>query len=126
MAVAYIHADSSVKRWGGTREDYLEIHKKMDCSKGYFPDNRHRALTHHHFWINEVMIPLFGDSIINSDDKEVSVKLICELHCLEDFHMRFIPSAQDFLEAMNEEPWMNNGMGNTPSSAILRNKIKNQ
>lgn len=110
------HANTSTKKWGGSPDDYLEIHAKMDCSKSYLSDNRHRALTHHMFWINEVMVPLYGHSIINSDDREVSVKDICEKHVLEDFGHKFIPTAQDFLENIEFIPWMGNGAKGVPNS----------
>jgi len=116
MANAYVHARLSSKKFGGKPEDYLEIHIKMDCSKAYFPSNIHRALTHHSFWIHEVMVPLFGYVIENSDGKKVSVKDICEQHILEDFGMRFIPTAQDYLENMEFKDWMQNGMRDIPSS----------
>lgn len=113
-----IHSESSVKRWGGTVEDYLPLHKKLDCSKAYFSDNRHRALTHTMFWINEVMLPLFGDYIkVLKNDKEVlvSVKDICERHILEDYR-NFIPTVQDFLITINMEDWMDNGKKLPPSA----------
>jgi hypothetical protein len=117
MSAPHIHSISSAKKWGGKMEDYMTIHKKMDCSKAYIADNRHRALTHNMFWILEVMVPLFGDIITNSDGKLVSVKDICELHVLEDFRMRFIPTAQDYLENIEWQDWFNNGASGYPSSA---------
>ena len=88
----------------------------MDCSKAYVSDNRHRALTHTNFWIHEVMIPIFGYTITNSVGRVVSVKDICEEHVLEDFGMRFIPTAQDYLENMEFQDWMQNGIKGVPSS----------
>lgn len=116
MANAQIHANNSVKRFGGKPEDYLHLHIKMDCSKTMFPDNRHRALTHTMFWINEVMVPIYGYTIKNSDDKDISVKDICEQHVLEDYGMKFIPTVQDFFENMEFKMWMQNGRGEVPSS----------
>jgi hypothetical protein len=89
MANAHVHAKSSARRYGGEPEDYLTIHIKMDCSKAYVADNRHRALTHTNFWIHEVMIPLFGYTIKNSAGRDVCVKDLCEQHILEDFGMKF-------------------------------------
>lgn len=108
---------SSAKKYGGTLEDYLDLHEKMDCSKAYLPDNRHRALTHNMFWVKEVMIPIFGSYRVNSDGRKYSVKDICEQHILEDFRMKYIPSAQDYLENMELKDWMNNGVVGYPSSA---------
>jgi hypothetical protein len=133
MATPLKHAQSSVKRWKGNVDDYISIHTKMDCSKKYFPDNRHRMLTHNMFFIFEVIIPLFGEYITNSDGRSVSTKDICEFHILEDYRMRFIPTPQDWLENLNMKAWMQNGFGDAPSSAKLRypdglkrNKFKKQ
>lgn len=41
---AVMHSRSSVKRWGGTVDDYLPLHKWMDGSKEMMGDIRHRAL----------------------------------------------------------------------------------
>lgn len=123
MANAHIHSKSSARKFGGTPEDYLAIHIKMDCSKAYVADNRHRALTHTNFWIHEVMIPIFGYTFKNSAGKDICVKDICEQHILEDFGMRFIPTAQDYLENMDFKDWMQNGIKDIPSSyAKLKEK----
>lgn len=117
------HSESSMKKFKGeTEEDFkqfMTIHKKMDCSKGWVADNRHRALSHHMFWVMEVMVPLFGDYIILSDGKRVSVKDICEQHILEDYRMKFIPTPQDFIQEMGFKKWMQNGAGVPPSAAKL-------
>lgn len=111
MAAPHVHAISSAKKFGGKMEDYIEIHAKMDCSKSYVPDNRHRVLTHTMFWVNEVMVPLFGHTMENSDGKIVSVKDVCEQHILEDYRHKFIPTPQDFIQYMNPKDWMMNGKG---------------
>jgi len=116
MANPLVHSKSSVRLWGGSVEDYLPLHNKMDISKKYFSDNRHRALTHNMFFIFEVMIPLFGEYIDNSDGKTVSVKDICEYHILEDYGKKFIPNVSDFLQEMEVKSWMANGLGEKPSS----------
>jgi len=116
MANAWIHSKSSARRVGGEPNDYLTIHEKMDCSKAYFSSNAHRALTHHMFWVMEVMVPLFGYTIKNSEGKDVSVKDICEQHILEDFGMKYIPTAQDYLENLDFQDWMQNGIKDFPSS----------
>ena len=127
MANAWIHSQSSAHKFGGIPEDYMPLHEKMDCSKAYIADNRHRTLTHNMFWINEVMIPIFGYMYIRpSDGVKVCVKDICERHILEDFNMRFIPTAQDYLENIEFASWMQNGMKGCPSSfkKIQEKKIK--
>ena len=47
MTHTYIHAECSVKLWGGKPEDYLAIHDWLDATKETFADFRHRALRHH-------------------------------------------------------------------------------
>ena len=116
MANPLKHSQSSVRLWGGKVEDYLPLHNKMDSSKKYFSDNRHRALTHNMFFIFEVMIPLFGEYITNSDGKLVSVKDICEWHILEDFGKKYIPNVSDYLSEMEIKSWMANGLGEGPAS----------
>lgn len=97
------HAEISVKRWGGTIEDYLPIHDFMDCTKELCADNRHRIL--HTMWgVKNVVIPIFGHSIPISEKKSVNVKDMCEKdHILPDFRNRFIPTLADFCEAIEEE-----------------------
>jgi hypothetical protein len=117
MANAWIHSKSSARRFGGEPNDYLPIHEKMDCSKAYFSSNVHRALTHHMFWVVEVMIPIFGYMFKRaSDGVEVCTKDICEQHILEDFGMKYIPTAQDYLEHIDFQDWMQNGIKDYPSS----------
>jgi hypothetical protein len=112
---AHIHAESSAKAFGGKPEDYLAIHEFIDCSKGVIADHRHRALTHNTWFIMHVLPRVFGDTIKNSKGKKVSVREIGEQHVLEDFRGKFVPSAQDFLQAMAYEEWMNNGAEYPPS-----------
>ena len=116
MSKPYIHAQSCVKRWGGVPEDYLDIHNFLDSSKGVIADNRHRTLTHNSWFLSNVLERVFGVNITNSEGKKVSVRDIGELHVLEDYGMRFIPSAQDFLENMEFRDWMLNGRNGSPSS----------
>ena len=121
MANPLKHSESSVRLWGGSVDDYLPLHNKMDSSKKYFSYNRHRVVTHNMFFIFEVMIPLFGEYITNSAGKVVSVKDICEYHILEDYGKKFIPNISDFLNEMEVKSWMANGVGELPDS---QKKIK--
>ncbi|MDM1543909.1 hypothetical protein [Empedobacter sp. 189-2] len=120
----HIHAKSSVKKFGGKLEDYLEIHQLLDSSKAAFADNRHRALTHNSWFINTILPKIFGDTIVNNDGITVSVIDIAERHILEDFGMQFIPSAQDYLVEMKHEAWMN-GQG-LPQSVFEVEKEKDR
>jgi hypothetical protein len=125
MSKPLIHAQSSVKRYGGKIEDYIEIHNFMDSSKGVIGDNRHRALTHNTWFLSTILERIFGVYIKNSDDKLVSVRSIGEDHVVEDYGNRFIPSAQDFLQEIEFKDWMQNGLkGNPPSHAKVLDRKK--
>jgi len=111
MAIPYIHALASAKRYGGEPEDYLDIHELMDSSKAAFPNNGHRVLTHNSWFVVTILPKVFGHQRKNSAGKVYNVKDVGEYHILEDFKMRFIPSVQDYLEHLDVQPWMNNGGG---------------
>lgn len=100
---AYKHAEISVKKRGGTIEDYYHIHSLMDSTKELCSDNRHRIL--HNLWgIRRVIIPIIGHTIINSDGKKVNVKDLCEEdHVLPDYRNKFIPTLHDFVDAITIE-----------------------
>lgn len=124
MAKPFIHAQSSVKKFGGIIEDYLSIHNFLDSSKAVIPDNRHRALTHNSWFISTVLEKVFGITITNADNKNISVRDIAEQHILEDFGGKFIPSAQDYLQEIEYKEWMN-GQG-FPASRIKVEQQKNK
>jgi hypothetical protein len=117
MAKPIFHAESSARRFGGTPELYLPIHDFMDSSKGAIADNRHRALTHNSWFISNVIEKVFGFYIELPNGRKVSTREVAEQHVLEDFGGQYIPTAQDYLQEIEIQPWMNNGMGEKPSSA---------
>lgn len=96
------HARISVKRWGGEPEDYYEIHSFIDSTKSLCSDARHRIL--HTLWgVNSVVVPVFGHSIENSAGKSIDIKDLCERdHLLVDYQQRFIPTLNDFVQAIDE------------------------
>ena len=110
MANPYIHARSSVKRFGGSIEDYLEIHILLDSPKVAMNNNTSRMLTHNTWFAYEIVPKIFGYNIINSEGKSVDVVDIAMLHISEDFRHKFIPTPQDYLKHMQVQPWMNNGV----------------
>lgn len=120
MAKPHIHAASSARRWGGDAKEYEHIHSFMDSSKGAIADNRHRALTHNAWFISTVIEAVFGTTFVNSVGRTVSTRGVAEQHVLEDYGMKFIPSAQDFLEEIEFKPWMQNGVGLPPSCKKLK------
>lgn len=114
----YYHALSSAKKYGGTSEDYMDIHDFMDSSKGAIADNRHRALTHNSWFLSNVLERVFGSTRTNSAGRVYCVRDIGEQHVLEDFG-GVIPTAQDYLQSMEFCDWMDNGKGTVPSHAKL-------
>ena len=110
MAHSYHHAVSSARSWGGTPDEYVEIHSWFDASKELIGDFRHRALRHHCQGIFEGE-RVFGVTITLSTGRVVPVRLIGEQHLLEDFGR--IPSLADWVRAIRPEPWM----GRTPQLA---------
>jgi hypothetical protein len=98
------HARLSARRRGGVPDDYVAVHALIDSTKMLCSDNRHRIL--HTFWaVQEVVIPVFGHTLHNSDGREVDIKDLCEKdHLLPDFQHRFIPTLGDFVAAMDDIP----------------------
>ncbi|MEM7387608.1 MAG: hypothetical protein AAF514_21955 [Verrucomicrobiota bacterium] len=115
MAKPYVHACSSARRFGGIPEDYLPIHNHLDATKGVVADNRHRAATHNAWYIGPdgPLETRFGTTLTNSDNKTITTRAVAEQHILEDFG-GFIPTLQDFITAMELQPWMI-GQGRPPS-----------
>jgi hypothetical protein len=127
MSKPIYHAMSSAKKYGGTPDDYIDIHNLMDSSKATIPDNRHRALTHNAWFVGTIIEKIFGVSRTNSEGRVYSTRQIAEEHVLEDYGMRFIPTAQDFLANMEWDDWMDNGLkGYPPSHKKLRNSGSNK
>ena len=42
-----MHAKSSVKKWGGIPEDYIDIHYWFDDTKSWIGNSTHRIFRHH-------------------------------------------------------------------------------
>ena len=83
MAHPYDHAKSSVKKWGGEEEDYIEIHEWFDATKAWIGHSKHRMFRHHSEGIFECE-KVFGKYIFNSDGKRVYTRYIGERHVKED------------------------------------------
>jgi hypothetical protein len=101
------HARSSVRKFGGKWEDYIEIHEWFDESKAYFPNFRHRALRHHTLGIQDC-IRIFGRTIkVQHGDliREIPVQLVAEQHVMEDCR-GIIPKPSDWLLTIKREEWM--------------------
>jgi len=95
------HCKISVRRYGGVEDDYRSIHDFIDSTKVLCAGSRHRIF--HTTWaVNLVVVPIFGHTIINSDNAEVDVKDLCERdHLLVDYANKFIPTLNDFMSAVS-------------------------
>ena len=98
-----MHARSSARKFGGTPEDYLPIHEKMDSTKAAHAEVTHRCVFHSAFGIF-LIEELFGQTLTNADGKEIFVRDVAEQHVLED--LGCIPSLSDWLKEMPSLPWM--------------------
>lgn len=116
MANSFIHAKSSVRRFGGVVEDYQPIHDWFDSTKAAYADSRHRAILHNTFGIF-LCEQLFGHAIKNADGDDVPVRLIAEQHVVED--CGFIPTLENWLDQLPRKEWMVRGA--LPLSRILKN-----
>lgn len=126
MANPMIHAKSSVKRWGGKVEDYIELHELLDSPKATMNNNTSRMLTHNTWFVYHIIPKIFGYNITNSDGKSVDTVDIAMLHVAEDFRMKFVPTVQDYLKHMEVQPWMCNGvkeLDNQEGKQILNDLI---
>lgn len=97
------HAKSSVRKYGGCVDDYIEIHSLIDYPKSTLADARHRVIFHNTLgpWIAE---KVFGTYITNSNGREVSVRQIAEDHIVEDVGM--IPTLERCLRNLPIDPMM--------------------
>ena len=98
-----LHARSSARKWGGTWEDYIDIHNFFDSTKSAFPDMRHRLILHSSFGIY-IAERVFSVVITNSIGKQISVRDIGEQHVIED--IGFIPTLDRWLKHVPKEAWM--------------------
>jgi len=90
-------------------------------------NNTGRMLTHNTWFAYEVIPLIFGYNIINSDGRSVDVVDIAMLHIAEDFRHKFIPTPQDYLQHMQVQPWMNNGVksiGNKESEQVVKDLLE--
>lgn len=102
MAHPYHHALSSVKKWGGTVDDYIAIHDWFDRSKEIIATFQHRALRHSEgIYACEAV---FGKTLTLSSGRIIPMRWVGEQHVKED--LGFIPSFADWAKAIRPEPWM--------------------
>ena len=103
MAHPYHHALSSVKKWGGTVDDYLACHEFFDASKLILADFRHRALRHHAEGIF-LLEQVHGKTLTLSSGRVIPTRWVGEQHVKED--CGFIPTIQDWFCNIKLQKWM--------------------
>jgi hypothetical protein len=109
------HAQSSARKWGGTPEQYIDVHEFIDSSKKILGDVRHRSLYHHTagVWVAQ---EIFGRTL-EIGHKLVPVRLIAERHVIED--LGWLPSPADYLNGMPIKPWMSGAKTKTVPLSTL-------
>lgn len=130
---SWYHAKASAKKYGGHPNQYIDIHEFIDSSKRIVGDVRHRSMYHHTegVWLCQ---RIFGRTIqvggkyvpqeINyitentepsitgpnleiidyGPIREIPVRLIAELHIMQD--LGWIPSPSDYIKNMELQQWM--------------------
>lgn len=99
----HYHAVTAAKRHGGKPQDYYEIYDFIDSSKQALGDVRHRAILHSTFGIY-ITERVFGHTIINSEGKQIPVRILAEEHVMDD--LGFIPTVEHWLGSLPIESWM--------------------
>ena len=126
-----IHARNSVRKFGGSPEDYIDIHNWFDQTKAHIPDANHRLVLHNSFGIF-LCEQQFGEIIVKADGslqkmpyitissgKQISVRDIAEQHVLDD--LGCIPTLADCIKSdVIEEKFV----GNLARSAIRIERSK--
>ena len=103
MGTPLLHAKSSVRKYGGSVNDYIAIHKWFDSTKSNYPKFLHRAVLHNSFGML-LAEQVFGDFVVNSDGKDVEVRQIAYDHIMED--CGFVPTIEDWVKHIQVQPWM--------------------
>lgn len=102
MSHYHYHCVSSANAFGGQPEDYAELHRWMDRSRGSTSKILHRMLSHHTQGIADA-IERFGDTITNSNGRKVPVSLLAEQHIRED--LGFVPTLDHYIELLRCPRW---------------------
>jgi len=110
-----VHAKNSVRKFGGSLDDYMKYHNWMDSTKAHIPDIRHRMILHN-AWGIFMAEQIFGSYFKNSDGKIVSVRDVLELHVTDD--LGYIPTLEQCMKTLHAEPWM--GSVTFPGGPVMR------
>lgn len=91
------HAQISAAAYGGSWTDYVEVHSFLDSSKAACAHFKHRFLLHHAEGV-ELGVKIFGETIRNSEQREVSTRKILTEHLIEDVGQ--IVSVEDWARSL--------------------------
>lgn len=100
---ALMRSRSTVRKFGGKIEDYLELHSWLDEPQQWIEGDKHLILRHHSQGIFEAE-KKFGYAILNSNGKHVPTRTILEIHITEE--LGFIPTADEMLKCVDINKWM--------------------
>lgn len=103
MSNPLVHAERSVRHWGGTVPDYLPLHQWLDSTRGHHGDVRHRMVLHNTFGLL-LAEQVFGIEIRLANGRRAFVRDVAAAHILED--LGFLPSLSEWLSGLPLEPWM--------------------
>ncbi len=102
---ATFHSQLSVKRRGGTIDDWYPLHDLFDSSKELESSNAHRIMLHSMWGLKQVIVPIFGHTLKLTGGGTANVKDAGEQdHLLADFHDRFIPALADYVALLADDP----------------------
>lgn len=77
------HAQISRKTYGGSWQDYIEVHSFLDSSKAACAHFKHRFFLHHREGI-ELGAMIFGAEIVNGDSRAIPTRRLLTDHLIED------------------------------------------
>ena len=77
------HSLISVRKFGGSVNDYVAVHRFLDSTKLYFHHVKHRAVLHNTYGV-DLAVELFGDALETSSGRLVSVRDVAIAHLKED------------------------------------------
>lgn len=120
----FTHATNSVRKFGGSAEDYLSIHNFLDISKMAHADLRHRAILHNSlgpyiaervFGLDEVKLKKYSEKFSWSDEEILAIKdLIQNSHSEEAPSFRNSDGTKVFVRDVAEHHIIED-MGKIPS-----------
>ncbi len=105
MSHPYYHAMSAARHFGGEWQDYVEIERWLDQTKGHIADARHRLLLHNDFGV-DLCEEIFGGALVRASDAEsVAIGELARRHVKEDFGGR-VPTVEECFRRVPLRPWM--------------------